>query len=331
MSTPSEQRPVRELVPTGMLGGGFPELSIERGIERGADVIAVDGGSTDSGPYYLGTGRPKTTDEAVTRDLRILITRAKAAGIPVLIGSCGTCGTDSGVEWIAGIVEQIAVDEGLHLTVACLYSEMQPDDLAVRLASGRIGPLEPSGPLDESTLRRCEHIVGLIGYEPFADALTAGADVVLAGRATDTAVIAALPLMRGCPPGPSWHAAKTAECGGQCTTNPRLGGVLVEIDAEGFTVEPLMADSSCTPMSVAAHMLYENSDPFRMREPGGTLDTSDAVYEALDARRVRVTGSRFEAADQYPQARGLGHCRLPGPQPLRHSRSACPRQHRDVA
>ncbi|MEY2523394.1 MAG: hypothetical protein QOJ66_1959, partial [Ilumatobacteraceae bacterium] len=127
----------------------------------------------------------------------------------------------------------------------------------------------------------------------------AGADVVLAGRATDTAVIAAMPLMRGCHPGSSWHAAKTAECGGQCTTNPRLGGVLVEIDAEGFTVEPLMQDSRCTPTSVAAHMLYENSDPFRMREPGGTLDTSDAVYEALDDRRVRVTGSRFEVADQY--------------------------------
>jgi hypothetical protein len=67
MSTPPDQRVVKVLVPTGMLGGGFPEQSIDRGIERGADVIAVDGGSTDSGPYYLGTGRPKTTDEGRRR------------------------------------------------------------------------------------------------------------------------------------------------------------------------------------------------------------------------------------------------------------------------
>jgi hypothetical protein len=37
-----------------MLGGGFPVESIE----RGADITAVDGGSTDSAPYYLGSDRP---------------------------------------------------------------------------------------------------------------------------------------------------------------------------------------------------------------------------------------------------------------------------------
>jgi hypothetical protein len=46
-------------------------------------------------------------------------------------------------------------------------------------------------------------------------------------------------------------------------------------------------------------MLYENADPFQMREPGGTLDTSSAVYSALDDRRVRVTGSQFHTADTY--------------------------------
>jgi hypothetical protein len=47
--------------------------------------------------------------------------------------------------------------------------------------------------------------------------------------------------------------------------------VLVTFDATGFTVEPLDAAASCTPLTVAAHMLYENRDPFRMREPAGTL------------------------------------------------------------
>jgi hypothetical protein len=148
-------------------------------------------------------------------------------------------------------------------------------------------------------VRRCEHVVGLMGPEPIAEALRGGADVVLAGRATDTALLAALPLMRGCPPGPTWHAAKIAECGALCTTDPRSGGVLVTIDAAGFAVEPLAANARCTPDTVAAHMLYENADPYRMLEPGGTLDASDAVYHAMDHRRVRVTGSRFDTADQY--------------------------------
>jgi hypothetical protein len=148
-------------------------------------------------------------------------------------------------------------------------------------------------------LQHCEHIVGVMGYEPMAAALEAGANVVLAGRATDTAVLAAVPLMRGCAPGPSWHAAKTAECGGMCTTKPRAGGVLICIDDDGFTVEPLSLEAACTPMSVAAHMLYENADPYRMREPGGTIDATHAVYAALDDRRVRVQGSQFEPAQQY--------------------------------
>jgi hypothetical protein len=289
----------RVLAPTGMLGGGFPEESIKRGIAMGAHVIAVDGGSTDSGPHYLGASKPKTTDEAVARDLRSLVLAGKAAGIPVIVGSCGTSGTDSGVDWIAHILRGIAREEGLSLRVASIKSELEVDLLVEYLAADRIHPLAPVGPLDIEALQRCQHVVGLMGHEPIADALDVGVDVVLAGRATDTALLAAVPLARGCPPGPTWHAAKVAECGGMCTTNPRSGGVLVEIDAEGFTIEPLMADAACTPHSVAAHMLYENADPFRMREPRGWLDTSEAVYEALDDRRVRVTGSQFVEAEQY--------------------------------
>src|ERR1700756_5266222 len=40
------------LVPTGMLGGGFSPETITRGLRLGADVIAVDGGSTHSGAHY---------------------------------------------------------------------------------------------------------------------------------------------------------------------------------------------------------------------------------------------------------------------------------------
>ncbi|HWL43556.1 MAG TPA: acyclic terpene utilization AtuA family protein [Ilumatobacter sp.] len=290
---------VRVLVPTGMIGAGTTAELVQAGIDLGADVIACDGGSTDSGPYYLGASTPKTTERAVASDLRIMLKAAAAAGIPVIVGSCGTSGTDSGVDWLAGIAHQVMADEGISLKVARIYSEQSKAVVLERLGAGRVHPLAPAGPLDPATVDRCEHIVGLLGHQPIVEALRQGADVVLAGRTTDTAVLAAVPLMRGMPAGPSWHAAKTTECGGQCTASPRSGGVLFSVDAEGFTVEPLDPTNACTPTTVAAHMLYENADPFRMREPSGTLDTSAAVYTALDDRRVRVEGSAFEHADVH--------------------------------
>ena len=294
------------LIPAGMLGAGFTAGALDRGIALGADAIAIDGGSTDSGPAYLGRAMAKMPAPAIAADLRLMLVKGAAAGIPVIVGSAGTSGTDVGVDWVASLVEEIAVEERLTLRVARIYSEQTKDELRSRLAAGRTEPLAPSPPLTPELLDRCDHIVGLLGAEPFIEALDAGADVVIAGRATDTAVIAAAALRAGCPPGPTWHAAKTAECGGQCTTNPRGGGVLVEIDDDGFTVEPLDLTSACTPLSVAAHMIYENANPHTMREPSGTLDVTDAVYEPLDERRVRVTGSRFTPEPYTMKLEGAG-------------------------
>ena len=43
----------RVLVPSGMLGAGIQRAHVRRGIALGAHAIAVDAGSTDSGPSYL--------------------------------------------------------------------------------------------------------------------------------------------------------------------------------------------------------------------------------------------------------------------------------------
>ena len=281
-----------------MLGSGFSAESVSRGIKLGAIAIAIDAGSTDSGPYYLGAGVSKSAAAAVKRDLRILIVAAKQAGIPLIVGSCATSGTDAGVDWTAEIAEQIATEERLSFTLARIYSEQSKDALTSALHAGRIRPLPPARDLDEATVCSCEHIVGVMGHEPIVAALQQGADIVLAGRASDTSLVASIALMHGLPAGPSWHAAKTVECGDQCTTSPRGGGAIVEIDAGGFTVTPLDPTASCTPTSVAAHMLYENANPFQLIEPSGILDTSAATYTPADGRSVRVEGSRFDPSKQ---------------------------------
>ena len=80
----------------------------------------------------------------------------------------------------------------------------------------------------------------------------------------------------------------------------------MDIDDDGFTVDPLEQTSSCSTLSVAAHMLYETANPNRMREPSGTLDVTDAVYVQLDERRVRVTGSRYEPEPLTMKLEGAG-------------------------
>ncbi len=153
--------------------------------------------------------------------------------------------------------------------------------------------------IDADLLMSCSNIVALAGAEQIQAALETGADIVIAGRTTDTAIIAALPLARGCHPGGAWHGAKIGECGALATTNPNSGTILIEFDEEGFTITPMGESARATPYTVSAHMLYENSNPFQLYEPGGHLDVTGARYEPLDDRRVRVTGSRWIESDIY--------------------------------
>ena len=83
---------LRILSPTAILGYGFPRNSFEKGMAQKPHVIAVDAGSTDPGPYYLGSGHSFTDNQAVKRDLEIMLPAAKSAGIPVIIGSAGGAG-----------------------------------------------------------------------------------------------------------------------------------------------------------------------------------------------------------------------------------------------
>jgi len=201
---------------------------------------------------------------------------------------------------------EIAREQGDRPRIAVIYSEQSADDLKRRSAAGKVTPLAPSEPLADASLDACTHIVALLGPEPYIEAIKAGADIVLGGRTTDTAVLAAVPIMHGADVAASWHAAKIAECGGLCTLNPTSPGIMMSVDRSGFTIEPLSPQNRCTVETVSAHMLYENSDPFRLAEPGGVLDVTDAQYVAIDERRVRVTGSRWEQKPYTMKLEGAG-------------------------
>ena len=287
--------PIRIIVPTGSLGAGALEAEVRYGLSRGAHAIATDAGSTDSGAAYLALGISKNNRGSVKRDLTILMKAGAEAGIPVIIGTSGQAGGDRNLDWTRDIAVEVARELGISPRIALLYSEQDKTTLKTLNAAGRITALAPLGPLDDVTIDACDHIVAAMGPEPYMAALRDGADIILGGRTTDTAVLACFALLHGAPSGPSWHAGKVAECGAQCTVyRDRGSGVLISIDQDGFEVEPLTQDNRCDPESVSAHMLYENSDPFRLTEPGGVLDVTKAVYVPVDDRTVKVTGSVWE-------------------------------------
>lgn len=283
----------RVLIPTGALGLGYDRAALERGIANKPDIIAVDGGSTDSGPSYLGRGVSKYARASTKQEWRELMLARAEAGVPLVIGTAGTCGADSAVEWLFDITREIATEEGMRLKVATLRSGQKAEVVKQALAKGRVRPLAAAPEISDQILDSCSNIVALAGAEQIAAALATGADVVIAGRTTDTAIIAALPITRGDNAGAAWHGAKVGECGALATTQPNSGVIQIDFDATGFTIEPMAPAAAATPYTVSAHMLYENSDPYILYEPGGHLDVTGSDYQALDARRVRVEGSKW--------------------------------------
>lgn len=303
---------VRILVPSGVLGLGFDSQALARGVALKPDVICIDGGSTDSGPFSLGTATSKYSRAVCKSEWRELMLARNALQVPLIIGSAGTCGCDDTVDWMLQITQEISDELKLPVSVATLYTEQNHEQIATALADDQLRALDPPIDLDTGIINSCSHIVALAGAEHIQAALKTGADIIIAGRTTDTAVVSALPLMQGCHAGACWHAAKIAECGALCSTHPTSGVIVVDIDATaasadedqdntstGFTIYPLADGACCTPHSVSAHMLYENTDPYILHEPGGYLDVTEASYEALDERCVRVTGSRWVPCIPY--------------------------------
>ena len=112
-----DPRELRILAPTAILGYGFPVESFETGLARDPHVIAVDAGSTDPGPYYLGVGESFTDRSAVQRDLSLLLEAAVSRKIPLIVGTAGGCRAAPHVAWCRDIIEEIARQDGLQIDI----------------------------------------------------------------------------------------------------------------------------------------------------------------------------------------------------------------------
>ena len=202
---------LRILSPTAILGYGFPMESFEEGMKRKPHVIAVDAGSTDPGPFYLGAGKSFTDRNSVKRDLEIMIPAALEAGIPVIVGTAGGSGARPHVEFAVDIVKEIAREKRLSFKLAIIQSEFDKELVKENLRKGNISPLYPAPEITGADVDESVHIVAQMGEEPFIEALENGANVILAGRSYDPSVFSALAIKNGFNKGLAIHLGKILE------------------------------------------------------------------------------------------------------------------------
>jgi len=153
-----------------------------------------------------------------------------------------------------------------------------------------------------------------LGAQPIAQALGAGAQVVVTGRVADPALVLGPAVAHFGWPLDDWDrlargtmAGHLLECGAQvtggyfadpgCKDVPGLadaGFPIVELDAEGHCVVG-KADRSggvVDARTVTEQLLYEIHDPADYRTPDVVADISEATVEAVGPDRVAVRGVR---------------------------------------
>src|SRR5882724_11892079 len=197
--------PITVLAPTGTLGYGFGLDALERGMSLKPHVIAVDAGSTDPGPHYLGSGEPLVSRFSLHRELRELIKAAHRANIPLIVGSAGGAGSRAHVDWTVGIVKDVLKELGLKKKVAWIYSDIPKDRVKEAIRNGEVKDFEAGYDLSERDVDETVTLVAQMGHEPICEALEQGTQIIIAGRACDDSTIAAFPIWKGADLGLAIH------------------------------------------------------------------------------------------------------------------------------
>jgi len=281
------------LAPSGSMGSGYNVEAFKRGLVQSPHFIGQDAGSTDMGPYYHGSGATFLPLATYRHDMEIMLRAARERRIPLIIGSAFTSGCNATLEMAVRMTGEVAREHGLSFRMAVIGAEIPKQELERRLAKGAFESLGPD-PLTPETIGRCGPVCAQMGVEPFMKALDAGAEVIIAGRACDDAIFAALPILRGYDKGLALHCGKILECAGLSAIPYDLAEPLIgRVRSDHFEVEPCHPEHRCTTVSVAGHSLYERGDPCLQPGPGGMNDLTYAKFTQLDQRRVKVTGSRF--------------------------------------
>src|SRR6201747_2283872 len=203
----------------------------------------------------------------------------------------------------------IAKSFGLSLTIAAVTG----DDVLDACRDGDLKIMEFDGTIKQLG-NRLLSANAYLGAEPIADALSAGADIVITGRASDPALFLAPMIHAFGWAMDDWNllgqgtvAGHLLECAGQITggyfADPgykdvpdlaRLGFPIGEVGEDGSLVITKVGGSggAVTARTCKEQLLYEVHDPRRYIQPDVIADFSQVSIEEIGPDRVRVSGGR---------------------------------------
>jgi Domain of unknown function (DUF4387)/Acyclic terpene utilisation family protein AtuA len=279
----------------GALGYGYPKESMDEALKGRIDAVISDAGSMDAGPYYLGTGTEYFEREAVKLDYRHMVEAGEKIDGPVILGSCGMAGGDRNLEWMVDVAKEVFAELDVRdAKVAIINAELDPEVVIQELRAGQLLATGAGPGLSEEALRE-SIIVGQMGIHPLMTALESGAKYILAGRSCDIALFASDMIRRGIDPGLAYHVGHVLECGAlACDPGSPSDCLVAEVydDGTALFVAP-NAGRRCTPYSIAAHSLYEESHPQLQFYPEGILAMEKTEFFARDARTSGIRNSVF--------------------------------------
>ena len=279
----------------GALGYGYPKESMDEALKGRIDAVISDAGSMDAGPYYLGTGTEYFEREAVKLDYRHMVEAGEKIDGPVILGSCGMAGGNRNLKWMVDVAKEVFAELGVRdAKVAIINAELDPEVVIKELRAGQLLPTGAGPELSEEALRE-SIIVGQMGVHPLMTGLKSGAKYILAGRSCDIALFASDMIRRGINAGLAYHVGHVLECGAlACDPGSPSDCLVAEVydDGTALFVAP-NASRRCTPYSIAAHSLYEESHPQLQFYPEGILAMEKTEFFARDARTSGIRNSVF--------------------------------------
>src|SRR5262249_6172716 len=157
----------------------------------------------------------------------------------LVIGSAGSAGAKPHLDQTLAMVREIAGEDGLRFRLGVRGGGVDKAGLNAAGTSGGVVWIGDMPTQDARVDDAAANIVGEVVMSAFQRALAAGVDVIIAGRACDTAIFAALPAMAGFPVGSAQHMAKIIECASLCCVPGGRDSILATLDQDGFVLESM--------------------------------------------------------------------------------------------
>lgn len=285
---------------------GDSQLAARQLIEKGDIDYLVFDYLAEITMSILAKARAKNEDmgyavDFVTVVMRDVLADCAAKGIKVVANAGGV-----NVPGCIAALESLCKEQNLNIQIGGVFG----DDLQGRddLPVVDMGEMQSGVPLPENLASMNAYL----GARPIADALAAGADVVVTGRVVDSAVILG-PLIHEL----GWKdddydqlaqgslCGHVLECGAQCTGGNHTDWQLVpDFSDISYPIADVSVDGSfvvgipkgtggiATVGSVGEQILYEIGDPANYLLPDVACDFSNVRIEQLAKDQVRVTGAK---------------------------------------